>query len=62
MNTAFPLQTRVVRVKAESEDYELKQVRDMAAAKKRWEALVFHFNSTSFDNNILDFSDCVRYK
>ncbi|CAJ2644515.1 rhodanese-like domain-containing protein 11, chloroplastic isoform X2 [Trifolium pratense] len=30
----------VVRVRAESEDFELKQVRDMAAAKKRWEALL----------------------
>jgi len=31
----------LVRVQAENEDYELKQVRDMAAARKRWEALVF---------------------
>ncbi|KAK7281973.1 hypothetical protein RIF29_10397 [Crotalaria pallida] len=30
----------VVRVQAESEDYELKQMRDMAAARKRWEALI----------------------
>lgn len=48
MTTAFPLQKSVVRVKAESDDYELKQVRDMAAAKKRWEALVFQFNSFYF--------------
>lgn len=35
-----------VRVQAENEDFELKQMRDMAAARKRWEALVyfqFHF-------------------
>ncbi|XP_019415813.1 PREDICTED: rhodanese-like domain-containing protein 11, chloroplastic [Lupinus angustifolius] len=31
---------RVVRVQAESEDNELKQMRDMAAARKRWEALI----------------------
>jgi len=38
---AFPLQKKsVFRVKAENEDFELKQVRDMAAARKRWEALV----------------------
>lgn len=35
----------VVRVQAESVDFELKQMRDMAAARKRWEALV-HFNFT----------------
>ncbi|KOM40496.1 hypothetical protein LR48_Vigan04g069400 [Vigna angularis] len=34
------LRKSVVRVQAESEDYELKQMRDMAAARKRWEALV----------------------
>ncbi|TKY73570.1 Rhodanese domain-containing protein 11 [Spatholobus suberectus] len=40
--TARPLTLRksVVRVKTESEDYELKQMRDMAAARKRWEALI----------------------
>ncbi|TQD82706.1 hypothetical protein C1H46_031741 [Malus baccata] len=27
------------RMQGDSEDYELKQMRDMAAAKKRWEAL-----------------------
>lgn len=39
---AFTLQKKsVVLVKAENEeDFELKQVRDMAAARKRWEALV----------------------
>ncbi|GAU40426.1 hypothetical protein TSUD_136730 [Trifolium subterraneum] len=36
----FTLKKTVVRVQAESEDFELKQVRDMAAAKKRWEALL----------------------
>ncbi|KAK7302161.1 hypothetical protein RJT34_13042 [Clitoria ternatea] len=30
----------VFRVQAESEDYDLKQMRDMAAARKRWEALI----------------------
>lgn len=42
MIIAFPLQKSVaVRVQAESEDYELKQMRDMAAARKRWESLVY---------------------
>ncbi|GJR50924.1 rhodanese-like domain-containing protein 11, chloroplastic [Tanacetum coccineum] len=30
----------VVKAQASEEDYELKQVKDMAAARKRWEALV----------------------
>ncbi|KAJ7945791.1 Rhodanese-like domain-containing protein chloroplastic-like [Quillaja saponaria] len=30
----------VIRMQAGDEDYELKQVRDMAAARKRWEALI----------------------
>ncbi|XP_073225173.1 rhodanese-like domain-containing protein 11, chloroplastic isoform X2 [Cicer arietinum] len=30
----------VVRVRAEGEDNELKQMRDMAAARKRWESLI----------------------
>ncbi|CAJ1974988.1 unnamed protein product [Sphenostylis stenocarpa] len=34
------LRKSVVRVQVESEDYELKQMRDMAAARKRWEALI----------------------
>ncbi|ESW09986.1 hypothetical protein PHAVU_009G171900 [Phaseolus vulgaris] len=34
------LRKSLVRVQAENEDYELKQVRDMAAARKRWEALI----------------------
>jgi hypothetical protein len=51
----------VVRVQAESEDFELKQVRDMAAAKKRWETLVFFIlNSISF-GTIIHFDDCVCY-
>ncbi|GKE19574.1 hypothetical protein Tco_1427151, partial [Tanacetum coccineum] len=29
----------VVKAQASDEDYELKQVKDMAAARKRWEAL-----------------------
>ncbi|CAL5203261.1 unnamed protein product [Lathyrus oleraceus] len=36
----FAMKKSVVRVRAENEDFELKQVRDMAAAKKRWEALL----------------------
>ncbi|GAV65151.1 Rhodanese domain-containing protein [Cephalotus follicularis] len=31
---------RVIKMKAVDEDYELKQMRDMAAAKKRWDALL----------------------
>jgi hypothetical protein len=51
----------VVRVQAESEDFELKQVRDMAAAKKRWEALVFYIlNSFSF-GSVIHFDDSVCY-
>ncbi|XP_022135280.1 rhodanese-like domain-containing protein 11, chloroplastic isoform X1 [Momordica charantia] len=30
----------VIRMQTDSEDYDLKQMRDMAAAKKRWESLV----------------------
>lgn len=30
----------VVKMQSDSEDYELKQMRDMAAAKKRWDSLV----------------------
>lgn len=29
-------------MQAGEEDYELKQMRDMAAAKKRWDTMVFH--------------------
>lgn len=37
----------IVRIRAADEDYELKQMKDMAAARKRWEALVFsHFEFT----------------
>ncbi|KAL2346971.1 hypothetical protein Fmac_000971 [Flemingia macrophylla] len=38
--TLLTLRKSVLRVQAESEDYELKQMRDMAAARKRWEALI----------------------
>ncbi|KAH1246157.1 Rhodanese-like domain-containing protein 11, chloroplastic [Glycine max] len=34
------LRKSAVRVQAENEDFELKQMRDMAAARKRWEALI----------------------
>lgn len=30
----------VVRMQSGEEDFELKQMRDMAAAKKRWDAMV----------------------
>ena len=29
-------------MQAYEEEYELKQMKDMAAARKRWEALVFY--------------------
>ncbi|KAI3763183.1 hypothetical protein L1987_53635 [Smallanthus sonchifolius] len=32
--------TRIVKAQAVDEDYELKQVKDMAAARKRWDALI----------------------
>lgn len=51
----LPLQKGVVRVQAESEDFELKQMRDMAAARKRWEALVCEFNFIQLFGNVLDF-------
>lgn len=31
---------RVVKMLAETDDYDLKQMRDMAAARKRWDSLV----------------------
>ncbi|XP_038880013.1 rhodanese-like domain-containing protein 11, chloroplastic isoform X2 [Benincasa hispida] len=30
----------VIKMQSDSEDYELKQMRDMAAAKKRWDSLI----------------------
>ncbi|KAJ1437376.1 hypothetical protein SESBI_03704 [Sesbania bispinosa] len=40
-STITPLTLKsVLRVQAESEDYELKQMRDMVAARKRWDALI----------------------
>lgn len=38
--TPHTLRKSLLRVQAQSEDYELKQMRDMAAARKRWEALI----------------------
>ncbi|KAK8604610.1 hypothetical protein V6N13_099544 [Hibiscus sabdariffa] len=35
-----PFQSGVIRMQAGEEDFELKQVRDMAAAKKRWDAMI----------------------
>ncbi|GMY14984.1 rhodanese-like domain-containing protein 11, chloroplastic [Fagus crenata] len=34
------LHWRTIRMQADGEDYELKQMKDMAAARKRWEALL----------------------
>ncbi|KAJ4838531.1 Rhodanese-like domain-containing protein 11, chloroplastic [Turnera subulata] len=34
------LHRSVLQVRASDEDYELKQMRDMAAAKKRWDAMI----------------------
>ncbi|KAG8652626.1 hypothetical protein MANES_06G111900v8 [Manihot esculenta] len=31
---------RVIQMQAEDEDYDLKQMRDMAAAKRRWDAMI----------------------
>nr|XP_027190844.1 rhodanese-like domain-containing protein 11, chloroplastic isoform X2 [Cicer arietinum] len=39
-STTKPFTFSVVRVRAEGEDNELKQMRDMAAARKRWESLI----------------------
>ncbi|KAM1080655.1 hypothetical protein TB2_014952 [Malus domestica] len=38
------------RMQGDNEDYELKQMRDMAAAKKRWEALVCCSIPTKFED------------
>ncbi|XP_022776001.1 rhodanese-like domain-containing protein 11, chloroplastic isoform X2 [Durio zibethinus] len=38
--TTHRFQCGVVRMQADGEDYELKQMRDMAAAKKRWDAMI----------------------
>ncbi|XP_022987244.1 rhodanese-like domain-containing protein 11, chloroplastic isoform X2 [Cucurbita maxima] len=32
--------SNVIKMQSDSEDYELKQMRDMAAAKKRWDSLI----------------------
>ena len=37
-------------MQADGEDYELKQMRDMAAAKKRWEALVCFSIPSEFED------------
>lgn len=42
----FLIQRRsATRMQADNEDYELKQMRDMAAAKKRWDALVWNWET-----------------
>ncbi|XP_068307691.1 rhodanese-like domain-containing protein 11, chloroplastic [Pyrus communis] len=38
---SYHFQRSATRMQGDSEDYELKQMRDMAAAKKRWEALAW---------------------
>ncbi|KAL5748216.1 hypothetical protein ACOSQ2_025513 [Xanthoceras sorbifolium] len=38
--TTHPFNVSGIRMQAGEEDFELKQMRDMAAAKKRWEALI----------------------
>ncbi|KAK7834045.1 rhodanese-like domain-containing protein 11 [Quercus suber] len=38
--TTHLLHRSTIRMQADGEDYELKQMKDMAAARKRWEALV----------------------
>uniref|UniRef100_A0A2P2M0K7 Uncharacterized protein MANES_06G111900 n=2 Tax=Rhizophora mucronata TaxID=61149 RepID=A0A2P2M0K7_RHIMU len=45
MKMTSPLRTRyfcrsVIKMRAGEEDFELKQMRDMAAAKKRWDAMI----------------------
>ncbi|XP_048330893.2 rhodanese-like domain-containing protein 11, chloroplastic isoform X3 [Ziziphus jujuba] len=39
-------QWRTIRMQADDEDYELKQTKDMTAARKRWEALAWVKGST----------------
>ena len=50
-------------IRSENEDYELKQARDMSAARKRWEALVkflsFYF-FCSLIVNALEFVEIIR--
>lgn len=36
----FAQHFNVIKMQSDSDDYELKQMRDMAAAKKRWDSLV----------------------
>lgn len=36
----FEQKRSVVRMAADTDDYDLKQMKDMAAARKRWDALV----------------------
>ncbi|KAJ4712453.1 Rhodanese-like domain-containing protein chloroplastic-like [Melia azedarach] len=38
--STYPFNSGGVRMQAGGEDYELKQMRDMAAAKKRWDSLI----------------------
>lgn len=47
----------IVRMQAYEEEYELKQMKDMAAARKRWEALVFNI-ITSTNAAFIIFINC----
>lgn len=54
----FGLQKRrVIRMVAETDDYDLKQMKDMAAARKRWDSLVLLFSQPLFH-----FRDAVSSK
>ncbi|TYH97005.1 hypothetical protein ES332_A12G213800v1 [Gossypium tomentosum] len=44
--TLHRFQCGVIRMQAGEEDFELKQMRDMAAAKKRWDAMAWVKGST----------------
>ncbi|XP_065617488.1 rhodanese-like domain-containing protein 11, chloroplastic isoform X2 [Quercus suber] len=44
--TTHLLHRSTIRMQADGEDYELKQMKDMAAARKRWEALAWVKGST----------------
>ena len=46
-------------MQADNEDFELKQMRDMAATKKRWDALVCYETESERERDLLFyFTDC----
>lgn len=45
----------LIRMGTEGEDFELKQMKDMAAARKRWEALVWSIISCKKSDVFLNF-------